>query len=435
MLQSGDPHVGTSYDPGWRPMVLELIPWLVAMAFLIGCSAFFSASEAALFSLRPVDRRSLLDGSTSERTAATLLNDPERLLSAVLFWNLVTNIAYFALASIVENRLPQNSPLVWPLRISSLLLIIFFSEMLPKTVAVLMSRQLSAACSLPLSVLIKLVDPLMTSLRVVMQASRRLLWPSFKSEEVLASADLERAIELSTTDAKLLKGEQTVLRNIVALSELRADESMRPANQLQRFCPPVAISDLEGARTRSGYLFLTEQDSENIANAVRLDSLWSIHPDHLEAAAEPVVYVPWCCSLADVTVQMLNGDREVAVVVNEWGESVGALTMDDIMDVVFTANTSRSQRLLKREPITQIKPELWQATGMTNLRRMAEYFRQELPETHNQTLGGIIQEELQRMPEQGDSCTWGKFHFEVLQSEPDGGFLVNIRRSAEDTEL
>jgi len=415
-------------------MVLELIPWLVAMVLLIGCSAFFSASEAALFSLRPADRRSLLNGSTPERTAASLLNDPERLLSAVLFWNLVTNIAYFALASIVENRLPQNSSLVWPLRISSLLLIIFFSEMLPKTVAVLMSRQLSAACSLPLSFMINLVDPLMPSLRMVMLASRRLFWPGFESEEVLASADLERAIELSTTDAKLLEGEQTVLRNIVALSELRADESMRPATQLQRFCPPVAISDLEGTKTRSGYLFLTEQDSENIASAVRLDSLWSIHPDHLEAAAEPVVYVPWCCSLADATGQMLTGDREVAVVVNEWGESVGALTMDDILDVVFTSNPSRSQRLLKREPITQIQPELWQATGMTNLRRLAEYFERELPETHNQTLGGVMQEELQRMPEQGDSCTWGEFHFEVLDADPDGGFLVNIRRFTEDLE-
>ena len=125
--------------------MLEIIPWLLAMVVLIGCSAFFSASEAALFSLRAVDRRVLSEGSSSQQTAAALLKDPERVLSAVLFWNLAVNIVYFAIASIIEHKLPPGSQWVWPLRLAALLLIIFLSEMLPKTVAVLLSRQLSAA--------------------------------------------------------------------------------------------------------------------------------------------------------------------------------------------------------------------------------------------------------------------------------------------------
>ena len=95
------------------------------MAVLIGCSAFFSASEAALFSLRPGDRRILKSGSRAQQQVATLLLDPERVLSAVLFWNLVVNIAYFAIATIVEHNLAAGSPWVWPLRASSLLVIIF----------------------------------------------------------------------------------------------------------------------------------------------------------------------------------------------------------------------------------------------------------------------------------------------------------------------
>lgn len=415
--------------------MLEIVPWLVAMVVLIGCSAFFSASEAALFSLRAVDRRALMAGNHRQRKAAGLLNDPERLLSAVLFWNLVANVAYFAIASIIEKQLPAGGAFVWPLRIGALLVIIFLSEMLPKTVSVLLSRQLSAACSVPLSIMVRLADPIVPLLRLIMLASRRLFWPNFESEESLAAADLERAIELSTDDAKLLDQEQTVLRNIVAMSDLRADESMRPRGQLRLFSPPVALADLEGTVTDSGYLFITDGDSENIVEAVRLESIWSLNPEHLGSSAEGVVYVPWCATLADTVGLMLAKDRDVAVVVNEWGESIGVLTMDDIMDVVFTNKPSRSQRLLNQDPIQMVHHGLWRATGMTNLRRLGEYFRVELPESHSNTIGGIVQETLQRMPSPNDKCSWGDFEFEILEVNEDGGLSLHIRRLAREDEV
>ena len=87
------------------PVLLDNLPWILTMAVLIAGSAFFSASEAALFSLRQQDRRRLQKGSRSQRSAATLLADPDRLLSAVLFWNLTINMAYFAVASIVGSIL------------------------------------------------------------------------------------------------------------------------------------------------------------------------------------------------------------------------------------------------------------------------------------------------------------------------------------------
>ena len=87
------------------------LPWLLTMAVLIGCSAFFSASEAALFSLRAADRRLMSLGTRAERIAEGLLSNPERLLSAVLFWNLLVNILYFAIATMVGSRWAANPSL------------------------------------------------------------------------------------------------------------------------------------------------------------------------------------------------------------------------------------------------------------------------------------------------------------------------------------
>ncbi|MDP6467065.1 MAG: CNNM domain-containing protein, partial [Pirellulaceae bacterium] len=122
-------------------VLAQLFPWLIAMAVLIVGSGFFSASEAALFSLKPHDRRSLQAGNTAQRSAARLLDDPERLLSAVLFWNLTTNIAYFAIVAIVNLRLKETAHFgqstAIAFGVTSLLAIIFCSEMIPKSVAVL----------------------------------------------------------------------------------------------------------------------------------------------------------------------------------------------------------------------------------------------------------------------------------------------------------
>ena len=87
--------------------LIPLAPWLVAMVILMACSGFFSASEAALFYLRPRDRRSMESGTVPQKAAAKLLEDPDRLLSAILFWNLVINIIYFAISSICSLRIEK----------------------------------------------------------------------------------------------------------------------------------------------------------------------------------------------------------------------------------------------------------------------------------------------------------------------------------------
>ncbi len=412
--------------------MLEILPWLIAMGLLIGCSAFFSASEAALFSLTSQDRRELAGGTLAQQIAAGLLADPDRLLSAVLFWNLVTNITYFALASILERHFATTTSGVWALRLGSLLAIIFFSEMLPKCLGVLIAKRLATAISLPLATAVRSVDPIMPTLRLVNLLSRRLLWPHFEPEPYLETADLERAIELSTSDAQLLDQEQTALRNIVALSEHRVVESMRPRTQLRTFRPPVKLSDLEGRLTPSGYLLITEVDSDEIESAIHLQSLADFRGEHLERHAEPVLYVPWCTTVADAFQQLQAKDRNVAAVVNEWGETIGALTREDILDAVFTERPSRSQRLLNQEPLCLVHHGLWQATGMTNLRMLAEYFDTELPPSHSATVAGVIQECLQRLPNSGDQCEWGPFHFEVVDAPDEGHIVVHVSRQTRE---
>jgi len=409
-------------------LFLQYAPWLIAMLVLVFCSAFFSSSEAALFYLRRPQRRRLADGNRAQRVAAGLLAEPDRLLTAVLFWNLVVNLSYFTIASIASVDLDKrgHTTEAGAFAAGSLLVMIVFSEMLPKSLAVLKPQGLATLVAIPLAATVRLVDPMIPALRMANLLSRRLLWPGFKPETHLRVGDLERAVQLSTSDAALVEQEQKVLQSIVLLSEIHADELMRPRIQFLSFRPPVSLADLGGRMPPSGYLLVTEPDSDEVACAIALRELSNIPVESLEHYAEPVVYVPWCTTVAQTLDAMQRQNRQVAAVVNEFGETIGILTFDDVLDAIFSRTPSRSERLLERAPIRRVAEHTWHVTGLTSLRRLVRHFGVERPSSKSVTVAGIVGETLERLPRAGDRCRWGPFRFKVLEVPERGQLMVEL---------
>ncbi len=405
---------------------------------LVCCSGFFSASEAALFYLRPTDRRSLKNGTPAEQLAWKLLSDPDRLLSAVLFWNLVINIAYFTISSILSLRMESDPHLGQSIGIGfavfSLLAIIFFSEMLPKSLAVIKPRSITRFVSLPLSIAVRLLDPVMPVLQGVNLVSRRILLPSFSEESYLETGDLERAIELTgNNDATVIKQEQAVLQNIVQLSKIRIDEWMRPRTQFVNYTPPVSLNDLRSVPA-SGYLLVTEPDSEEIAKAIRLDKLFDLPDENVDRLAEPVLYLPWSATVADALEKMSHRDREVTVVLNEYGETIVILTIEDVLETVFNYAPSRTKRLLDQNPLHKIEEGKWVVSGMMSLRRLSRELNVPIPDTHSVTVAGVIQESMQRLASPDDQCDWGRLHFRVLEIPHRGHMIVELTLTPSDEE-
>lgn len=404
-------------------------PHLTAMIVLAAASAFFSCSEAALFTLQSDDRRALKSGSAAQRIAVDLLAQPDRLLTAILFWNLIVNIVFFALSSVIGIELERDGRRgeAGLVALVSLLAIIFCSEMVPKTVGVMVPRVMASLVSLPLAAAVRVFDPIAPILAAVNRALRRLMFPGFRVEPYLELSDLEQAITVSTADEQLAAQERLALHNIVLLSELRAEELMRPRTQYQSFRPPVDLEDLGGQLTRSGYLLVSEPDSDEIAGAIPLKYLPTIPRHHLEHFAQPVVYVPWCSNVAAVFDELQASDREVAAIVNELGETIGIITLEDLLHTVFEDEPSRSSRLLATSPIQQLDENLWQVTGITSLRRLSRAFHLELPPSKSTTVAGIVQEQLQRLPVAGDKVQWHFFEFHVTEADQLGRMTVELR--------
>ncbi|MCA9174584.1 MAG: DUF21 domain-containing protein [Planctomycetales bacterium] len=420
-------------------MLQELAPWLTAMGVLIAFSGFFSASEAALFSLRWQDQREMREsGTRGERWAVALLSDPERLLSAVLFWNLLVNMLYFSMVSIVGLKLEQKQGAVAATGFSTaaMLSIIFLSEMLPKSVAVLKPRLLARWQAMPLAGVVWMIGPMMPVLRMVNLLSRRLVWPRFQPEPQLEADDLERAVERSHMADEVARTEHAALRNILLLSDVRVDEWMRPRAQFRAFRPPVRLSDLEGERTPSGYLLVTEPDGDedDIAAAVPLAVMAEIPKGALDRYAVPVSYVPWCATVADALQQMQDHHSPVVAVVNEYGETIGILTQEDVLETMFTYSPSRSKLLLDKNPIHPLGPDHWLVAGVTSLRRLSQLLRLELPPSRSVTVAGALQDHLQRLVREGDEGQWGPFEFRVAEIAHRGHLVVELRLASPGEE-
>jgi CBS domain containing-hemolysin-like protein len=404
------------------------LPGLCAMACLALASAFFSASETALFYLSRDELRVLQVGRPRERIVATLLKDPERLLTAILFWNLVVNLTYFMVSVVTSRRLveAEQTAAAGVLGVLAVAALIACGEVLPKGVAVVFRRQIAVLVGWPLALVVRLIDPVAPWLAGTTRVLRRTIWPNLRQEPYLDVTDLERAIESSDIGADLIRHEQQVLHNILDLSEITVEEVMRPRGTYTVCKGPVHLDQLRGKLPPAGYLLLRDDAPDTIRAAVPLNALAAVPEWNIDSAAEDVVHVPWCATLADTLEQMRDELAAVAVVVNELGETVGVVTYEDLVETILSPLPSRAKRVLHREPVVEVVPGRFHVDGLTTLRHLALRVGVDYEPTVDGllTVAGLFHDTLERIPVVGDKCRWHGWEITVIDADKRGRVRV-----------
>lgn len=416
------------------PELLQIVrlcgPEIIAMICLVCFSSFFSASETALFYLSHEDLRKFRLGSSQQRTVASLLSKPDRLLTAILFWNLVINLSYFAVSVVLTQKLVQHDhpALAGVAGLASVLGIIVFGEVIPKSIAVYFHRSLSMLVSWLLSSAVAVLDPVTPLLIRITKLLRRTFWPNLKTEPHLEAEDLERVVEASRLSAAIIQQERQILHNILDLSEIPIEEIMRPRGTYIAFESPISLDDIIGEVPRSGYLILQEPGKDQITSVVPLLELSSISNESLIKSASDVLFVPWCATAAYTLQRLREEFLDVACVVNEYGETIGVVTTEDIIDTFLHPESSRTQRVLQRDPVLEIAPNRYHVDGLTTLRYLSRRLGMEYePATEGQhTVGGLLHELLERIPEVGDECHWRDWQIKVFDVSKRGRARVML---------
>jgi CBS domain containing-hemolysin-like protein len=398
--------------------------WLAVMAVLVTASAFFSASETALFFLSHGELRRLRFGTVRERLAARLLQDPERLLSAILFCNLVVNMLYFAVTVIVSHRLTrEHMPVAAGVfGLVSVFLLILFGEVMPKSFAVAFGKPLVRVVSLPLTLIVRLLDPLLPKLARLTTVLRRTFWPRLQREPYLQAEDLERLVEVAGQSAEVVEQERQVLHNILDLSEIPVEEVMRPRGAYLTMTPPIDVADLKGEVPPGGFIALVAEGSDDLLGAVRVTDFTLFPRQNIELTAEDAPPVPWCASCAYTLALMRQKWTGTASVVNEYGETMGVVLEEDILDTMLASQPSRARRLLQRDPIEQAGPGTLRVDGLTTIRHLCLRLGLEYEPSPEGliTVAGLVYELLGHIPEPGDESTWRGYRFQVTEVDKRG---------------
>lgn len=409
------------------------LPGTIAMACLVLCSGFFSASETAFFYLTHEQIREFGGGNLRQRMVARLMSNPDRLLSAVLFWNLMINLMYFAVSVIVVHRLSnvgQNMS-AGVFGVVSLMFMILVGEVVPKSTAVVFRRTLAPMAAIPLAAAIRPLDFAVPKLEGIASAVRTWLWPDLLREPVLTIQDMEHAIDVSQKGQDVGIAEQAVLQNIIELSDLKAEELMRPRGMYVSLNQPVTLDALSKVETGTDVIIVTGEHQERVVGAIMVDAMMGTIPKSGESLIENIVVVPWCCSLTSTLRQMREKYSRVAVVVSEHDLPVGIITYNDVMDTILLPQTGRTKRLLRREPVVEIAPEEYEVEGITTLR----YLNKRLNLTPDPeldaslTVAGLLQEELHELPTVDKCCRWKGWTVCVIEASKQGHLKARLARN------
>ena len=406
------------------------LPGSIAMGCLVICSGFFSASETAFFYLTHEQIRVFGTGNLRQRMVSRLMSNPDRLLSAVLFWNLLINLMYFAVSVIVVHRLSNEGLNVAAglFGVVSLLFMILVGEVVPKSVAVVFCKQLSTLAAVPLAGAVRVLDAFLPRLENLSRSIRRWLWPTLEREPVLSITDLEHAIDASESSADVGIAEQWVLQNILELSDLKTEELMRPRGMYASVSEPITRQALDQIDPGTDVVVVMDGSHERVVGAIVMEAVVGLRPAEPARMVEPVVTVPWCGSLTSTLQLMRKEYAQVAMVVSEYDLPVGVITYSDVMDAILLPQTGRTKRLLKREPVVEVSPGQFEVEGITTLRYLSKRLKLDHdPETDAAlTVAGLLQDELHDLPSVDQSCNWKGWTIRVIQSGENGQLKVRL---------
>jgi len=207
------------------------------------------------------------------------------------------------------------------------------------------------------------------------------------------------------------------LRGLVEMADTRVSEIMRPRSKLWMCADASDRSVIAGGMPPRGYLMVTDPSGEEIVEAIGARMLRPSQLDDLGAACEPVIYVPWSALVSQVLDELNEEDRSVAVVVNEFGELMGAVSIDDILRRVLAPR--QEDDVFGESAVQEIKPDHYRVSGTVSVRSLAKRLGIDVSGAGITTIAGFIQRHNERLPRSGDSAPMGRFLLTVTDQDED----------------
>lgn len=406
-----------------------------AILLLLVLSGFFSGSETALTAASRGKMRTQADkGSRGAARALAITEDNERLIGSVLLGNNLVNILATSLTTALFTRMFGESGVALATLIMTVLVLIF-AEVLPKTYAITNPETAAARASLPISIVIRIFAPIVSTVRWFVRGVLRIFGVQTDPDSHILAVreEIAGALSLGHSEGVVEKEDRDRILGALDLSERTVEEIMLHRSGIEMINSEddpqsILTQCLESAHTR---LPVYKDDPENIIGVIhakdlarqmyrlvsgpnaQLSDLGKF--DINEVAMEPY-FIPDTTSLNDQMRQFLRRRTHFALVVDEYGSLEGLITLEDILEEIVGEIADEFDVPDK----DTIKPDAlgsYVLDGAMTIRDINRALDWSLPDDEANTLAGLVIHEAQMIPTVGQIFYFLGYRFEVVERQ------------------
>ena len=407
---------------------------LGALLLLIIFGAWFSAAETAMMAINRYRLNMLVrKGKKSAKLTSRLLAKVDKLLGSILFGNTLLNVAAAAVTNVVIMRLfgaDELTLLLGTLGITFVLLV--FSEIMPKIIAASHPERIALPSSYLLAPLITLFHPVVSVATAIVRGLLGILGIKVQTDQSKQKMTLEELRGL-VLDAEhfLPHKHQKMLLNLVDLERITVNDVMVPRNQIEALDIDAGADELRQQIITCHHTLLPVYDGmpSNIIGILHIKRVPALLQEttldvaQLREILNEPYFIPSDTPLLKQLQQFQERHARLGLVVDEYGELLGLVTLENILEEIvgeFTTQSPAQTGKFLRQEDGSIMLE-----GSSSLRELNRKLGLHLPLDSAKTLNGLILEHLEDMPEAGISLKIAGYPIEIIQTQ---GRIVKVAR-------
>ena len=419
-------------------MDADLLFRFVAFVFLMLCSAGFSASETALFSLpRPRVRAMRREGGMGGRVS-DLLDRPRRLITSILMGNEIVNIASSALfTGVVVAYLEPEQRWLAPVFMTPLLMI--FGEITPKSLAARYPERFSRFLAYPISGFARVISPLRWVFLQVANGVLTLMGaPSRDPQSILMEDEFLHLVDAGHAEGELEEGERELIHNVFGFHDRTVSEVTVPRTDLECWEMNLPIAEvIERVRTAAhSRIPIFGQDRDQIVGILYVKDFLrqagrkNFGPEErmTKQMLRPPLVVPGGMKLDRLFRRFRHERTHVAIVQDEFGGTLGLVSMTDLLEEIFGEIKDEHEEA-EETWIAQEGENSYLCQGRVPLAEFSAVSGWELPDYEEaNTLGGAVFTLLGHVPSLNERVRLGNVEFTVVETSGSRVLQVRARR-------
>jgi Mg2+/Co2+ transporter CorB len=406
-------------------MSLEHGLTIAAIVGLVLLSAFFNGSETALTAVSRARMHALQEeGNRRAQLVNRLHAAPEKMIGAVLLGNTLVDVLASALASGLAVAMVGQTGVVYATGVMTVVIVIF-AAVLPKTYALVAADEAALLVAPAMRAMVVILTPFTVAIEFVVRQILRLT-PTTKDDaaNILAAHEqLRGAIGLSTKEGAVAKGEANMLGGVLDLGGLQVSDIRVHRTKMETInaddAPQTVIDEV--LRTQYTRVPIWKDEPENIVGILHTKDLltalgrlnWDVSKLDVMSFSQKPWFVPETTSVKDQLNEFLKRKAQLALVVDEYGEVQGLITLEDILEEIVGQIADEHDT-----HESAIRP---QADGTVNvdgsvaIRDLNRHMDWGLPDEEATTVAGLVIHEAQMIPEPGQAFTFYGYRFEILR--------------------